>query len=345
MSDELHISRRTLLSSSLAGAAVGVGGLYAPAVRAQADTFRLAHTFKPGSLGAVAADSFVEKVATATEGRVRIDVYPAGQLGDWTEAYEQIVAGAIDMGVQGISTAYDSRLAIAWFPYTVSSVESAQEAFTADGYIAKIVDGIVQGQNLHLLGVVGLGMGGAGFIKEVNDPTNPDATHDIKIRVWPGGLTHQKLMERLGYNVATVPWAELYTAMQSGVVDGHVGGTPELALTNFGDITRLWIQFNDHFEPGWIITNQDSFARISSEDQAAVRQAAQEATKDSFVALAAADQKAMDELKARGAEIVTLDDAQLEAFATICRKEVWPEIAGEIGDETMAILNAQFGLG
>lgn len=332
------MNRQLLLATTFAATAL------ATPLLAQDRTFRLAHTFQPGSLGATAAENFAELVSEGTEGRVAIDIYPAGQLGDWTEAYEQIVGGSIDMGIQGMSTAYDSRLAIAWFPYTVSTIASAKEAFTAGGVIDEIVGEIADGQNLDLLGVVGLGMGGAGFATEVNDPADPNATHDIKIRVWPGGVTHQALMERLGYNVATVPWAELYTAMQSGVVDGHVGGTPELALTSFGEITKTWIQLNDHFEPAWIIANKDSFAGLSDEDQQAVAEAAQQATLDSFDALVEADQEAMDKLAELGAEIVVLDDAQLEEFARITREEVWPEIADEVGDDVMARLREAFGL-
>lgn len=166
----------------------------------------------------------------------------------------------------------------------------------------------------------------------------------MKIRVWPGGVTHQALMQRLGYNVATVPWAELYTAMQSGVVDGQIGSTAENSLAAFGEITKTWIQLNDHFEPSWIIANKQSFAALPDDDRAIVEQAAQEATLESFDAVTQANADAMDKFREMGAEVIVLDDAQLEEFARITREEVWPEIEDELGEELMARLREAVGL-
>lgn len=187
-------------------------------------------------------------------------------------------------------------------------------------------------------------MGGAGFATQIESPTDPNATRGVKIRVWPGGVTHQALMQRLGYNVATVPWAELYTAMQSGVVDGQIGSTAENSLAAFGEITKTWIQLNDHFEPSWIIANKQSFAALPDDDRAIVEQAAQEATLESFDAVTQANADAMDKFREMGAEVIVLDDAQLEEFARITREEVWPEIEDELGDELMARLREAVGL-
>ena len=92
---------------------------------------------------------------------ITVTVYPASQLGDWTEVYNQVIAGAIDMAMQPLSTDSDKRLAITWFPYTFTDYASAAKALSADGYITKIVDDIIAEQGLKLLATYGAGMGGA----------------------------------------------------------------------------------------------------------------------------------------------------------------------------------------
>src|SRR3546814_13605651 len=73
-----------------------------------------------------------------------------------------------------------------------------------------------------LLGVYGAGMGGAGFTKAVPSPRDPNVQRNMKLRIWPGGETHRVLMERFGFSAAPLPWAELYTGMQTGIVDGVI---------------------------------------------------------------------------------------------------------------------------
>ena len=97
------------------------------------------------------------------------------------------------------------------------------------------------------------------------------------------------MMERLGFNTATVPWAELYTGLQIGVVDGQIGGTPEMALDNFKDVTKTWIQYNDHFEPAWFVVNRPLFESMPEADQKALVDAAQEVTKERFAEVEKAD--------------------------------------------------------
>lgn len=326
--------------STVALATIVLGG----AATAQDYSLRLSTLMKPDSDGAKAAERFAEKVAEKSEGRIQVQVYPASQLGDWIEVHEQVSFGALDLAMQPLSNSYDQRLAIAWFPYTTTTYESAEEAFTEGGFIHQIVDDVIVEQNLKLLGVYGVGMGGAGFATEVANPADPSADHDLKVRIWPGGTTHRQMMERFGFNTATVPWAELYTGLQTGVVDGQIGGTPEMTLDNFKDVTKTWIQYNDHFEPAWFFISRPLFESMPEPDQKALVDAAQEVTKERFAEVEQADQAFLQEMRDAGIEVVDFDEATLEEFARITREEVWPEIEGEVGEEVMAQLRSALKL-
>jgi TRAP-type C4-dicarboxylate transport system substrate-binding protein len=308
-----------------------------------AESLRLSTLAKPGSAAAAAAEKLAKEVKERTDGRVDIQVYPASQLGDWTEVHELVSQGALDMALQPLSSSFDKRLAISWFPYSVTTYASAQKAMTKGGYIDGLVDDIIKDENLKLLGVFGDGMGGAGFIKDIPDPANPDVKRDLKIRIWPGGTTHRYMMERFGFSTVTVPWADLYTGMQVGVVDGQIGGTPQLLIDNFKDITKTWVQYNDHFEANWIFINRDTFDGLSPEDQQALIDVSQEITIERFKQVEADDQKFLQEMRDAGIKVVTFDDAQLEHLADTVRKDVWPQIADEIGQDTLDRLRKAVG--
>src|SRR3546814_9390691 len=94
---------------------------------------------EPGSDHLEYVDSFVQKVKEATGGRIEIKVYPANQLGDWTEVHEQVMQGAVDMASQSLSTQFDKAMALTWFPYTISAYDTAREAFSRGGYDYEVI--------------------------------------------------------------------------------------------------------------------------------------------------------------------------------------------------------------
>lgn len=303
-------------------------------------TLRLSTLYKPGSPGAQAADQFAQEVEEKTNGNVKITVYPASQLGDWVQVTASVMQGSVDMALQPFASSFNKHLAIGWFPYVAPTLEDAKKAFSPGGLVFNIVDGIISEQNLTLVGVWGAGMGGAGFNANVADITDPKADHNLKVRVWPGGLTHQVLMKKLGYNPTSVPWSDLYTSLQTGVVDGQVGGTPRMTLESFKDVTKTWIQLNDHFEPGWLFINQARLKSLSEADQKVIKQAASDMTKHRFKTLKVAQQNDLDTMRAAGIKVITLTPDQLAAFVKVTREEVWPEIEDQVGPKIMKEIKA-----
>jgi TRAP-type C4-dicarboxylate transport system substrate-binding protein len=317
-----------------------------PARDAVAETTLVLSTLaQQGSEAHEAARRFAETVAEATDGRIGIEVHPASRLGDWAEVHEAVVLGSVDLALQPLSTQFEPRLAINWFPYTVQDYASARAAFTEGGYIFEAVDAMLEDSEVKILAPYGVGMGGAGFTSAVAEPRDPDTQpQGLRVRVWPGGTTHLELMKRFGFRVATFPWAELDGALRTGLIDGVIGGTPQLAAENFKDVLSMWIQYNDHFEIWWLVINRTLFSSLSAEDQEALLAAAGDIAPSSFDAAERSDQEGLEALRAAGVEIVELSEAELAAFTRVAREDVWPKIADEIGPEAMAQLNAQLGL-
>jgi TRAP-type C4-dicarboxylate transport system substrate-binding protein len=338
-----RIPKVTLVQSSLLRfCAVSVLALCAST--ASAETLRLSTLKQPDSEGARAAQHFADLVAEKSGGALTVKVYPASQLGDWTEVYEQVIDGAIDMAMQPLATSSDKRLAITWFPYAFTNYATAEQSLTPGGAVFEIVRDALAPQGLTPLAVYGAGMGGAGFAGPVEDPANTTLHRNLKVRVWPGGTTHKVLLEDFGYNTATLPWAELYTGMQTGVVDGQIGGTAVMALENFADITKTWVQYNDHFESDYFFINSDKLASLSPEEQKAVQDAALEVATEQFAAVKAADETALQTMRDKGITVVTFDDATLNQLAATARSKVWPAIADELGAETLSKLETSLGV-
>ncbi|AXS40064.1 TRAP transporter substrate-binding protein DctP [Breoghania sp. L-A4] len=311
---------------------------------AHAAEWRLSTSYQPDSEAHEGSLRFAELVKEISDGRIDIQVFPSNQLGDWTEVYEQVTSGAVQMTMGAVPSTFDARLAIDSFPYAVADYEEAAKAYAPGGYMYEIVSGIVADQGVQILSTWALGMGGGAFTKELPAPTDPNAQQGLKVRVWPGGVTHRALMERFGFTVSMIPWDEVYTALQTGVADGVIGGNPELTVTHFKDITKMYVQYNDHFENHYIMINKELFDGLSEDDRAAVQEAAVKVMNERFPVAEASDEAYMQQLRDAGIKVVTLDKDAMLAFATAARQDVWPEIKDEIGEELYSRLKSELGM-
>ena len=337
------MARARRKAAGLVTYAATVGLATVLAAGAAGETMMLSTLAEPGSSAHRAAERLAERVAAATDRRIEIQVRPASELGDWPEVHEGVVYGSVPLALQPLSAQFDERLAINWFPYAVPDYASAREAFAEGGFIFEAVEAMLEGGAVEILAPFAVGMGGAGFTSAVPEPRNPDAEQGMRIRVWPGGTTHRELMQRFGFSVATLPWAELDGALRTGLVDGVIGGTPQLATESFKDQLKMWVQYNDHFEIWWLMMNRALLSSLPSDDRDALLAAAGEMGRQSFETAQQADQDSLETLREAGVEVVVLNDAELEAFTRAARQDVWPKIADEIGPEAMDQLESHLG--
>ncbi|KJZ11979.1 MAG: TRAP transporter substrate-binding protein DctP [Marinomonas sp.] len=308
------------------------------------EKMRLSAIEPPTSTVVQFANSFAERVQTASQDEIQIRVYPSSQLGDWVEVHEQVMEGTIDLAIQPLTNGFNDVLALQWFPYAALDFESGQKAFSEGGVIYETINQALAHQDIKILGAFVSGMGGIVYTKAAPKPRDPNADQGLKIRVWPGGTTHQALLDRLGYQTAPIPWSDLYTAMQTGVVDGAIGATPELAMNNFADIAKMWVQNNDHFEVSFIAVNKSRFENLSSKQQDIISEIASDLSAERFAVAEQEHEKYLQQMRDKGIEVVELTDAELAEVANAVRRDVWPKIQDEIGAENMAKLKESLGI-
>jgi len=322
----------------LSGLTLATSIALASASAFSADMMRLSAIEPPTSTVVQFANEFSERVSSATNGELQIKVYPSSQLGDWVEVHEQVMEGTIDLAVQPLSNSFNEVLALQWFPYAALDFESGKKAFSEGGVIYETLNDALAEQDIQILGAFVSGMGGIVYTKAAPKPRDPNADQGLKIRVWPGGTTHQALLDRLGYQTAPIPWSDLYTAMQTGVVDGAIGATPELAMNNFADIAKMWVQNNDHFEVSFIAVNKPRFDALPADQRAALAKAASDLSAERFAVAEQEHQKFLQQMRDKGIQVVELNKSELEQVAQAVRQDVWPKIEGEIGADNMSKL-------
>lgn len=301
----------------------------------------------------LASDAPLEHIATGlneeacalvkerTEGRVEIEYFPASQLGGYETVYEEIVRGSIDLAQITIPDALDARLGAAYVPYYAKSFDEAKILFAPDSYLSGVIGGLTEENGVKFLGTVLEGFIGMGFVVEPKDMTTPGVNKNVKTRS-PAMATFRIAQEDLGFNPITVPYAEVPTAIQTKVVDGWVGGTPNINYAWVGQVIKHMYVNYIHAEATSYVVSEVTLEKLTPEDAATVVAVFQEQSVKSFTLA----QENEDVYKAKltddyGVEVVEFTPEQVDAYAEFVRENTWPKLEELLGKELMDGMRAE----
>ncbi|WP_210395547.1 TRAP transporter substrate-binding protein DctP [Motiliproteus sediminis] len=297
---------------------------------AEAATLKISHVRPQGAIIDQEIKEFADQVKQATDGGLKVKIYAASSLGDYTSVQERISVGAIDMAVQPAAAAVDRKMQISSFPYIAENWEQARKIYGPDGAIYDTMKELYAKQDITMLAAYPVYFGGIALNRDAVSPGDVDAAKGIKVRV-PGIKSFQLTGDALGYISSPIPFSEAFTAVQTGVVDGVIGSGAEGYYASFRDVTKSYIPINTHFEVWYMIINSGTLADLDSDERNALQQAAK-AFEAKRWERAKSDQAAYEQkLADNGATIVRLSDAELAAAAKKVRADVWPQILEDVG--------------
>ncbi|MDD2207309.1 MAG: TRAP transporter substrate-binding protein DctP [Aminobacterium sp.] len=275
---------------------------------------------------------FADQIYEASDGRITIDVYPANQLGDYTVVQERVSVGAIEMACQSLSTSRNPKLQIQYMPYLAKDWEEAKVVFGADSPVIKSIQDMLLKEDVVGLVNWPVYFGGIATVKAAQDPATIGANKMTKIRV-PSIRVFTLLTREWGYQGTPIPWADLFTSMQTGIVDGAIGAGAEGYYSNFRDIIKYYYAVNDHFENWFLIMNKDLWESLSEDDKNLIMKYAKELHNKRFMEAEKEEGNYMNMLAERGVEIVKFSSEELGAFAENSRSKIWPQLKEDIGAE------------
>lgn len=338
------------LAMSLSLAACGAGGSSAasPAASGSAAssgseetvTLSLAHIRPVGSSADVAIKAFAAEATELSGGTLQFDIYPASQLGDYTTVQERVSIGDVDMQIASLGSNMDKVFALSNAAYLCTNWDEAKVMFSEGSPLIDIYKKKLAEYNMTYLAAYPLYFGGIALNVDAKDPTNPNAKSGIKIRV-PSMTTFQKTAEALGYLATPLPSSEMYTSIQTGVVDGAIGAGAEMYYGNLSGLVKYYLPINDHFEQWYMYINTDKWNSLSANQQQALQTAASNMQAKRWEVAQAETGEYEQKLRDAGTIVVDYTDEQLAEFAKAVRAAVWPVIAEEYGTENFeAVTNS-----
>ena len=298
--------------------------------------------FQPAKLDQpkhAAALAFKNYVEANTKGSVKVEVYPASQLGGGPEVMEGLQLGTIEMAV-----VHDGPISSTFKPFMVYAMpylfDDQVMAWTvADGPFGKeMAEAMRQQTGIRLMALADNGI--RNFTNNKRPIRTPDDMKGMKIRVMTGPIW-SKLVQPLGASPSPVPWPELPAALQQGVVDGQENGVTNILAASLYQ-NQKYITLDGHVY-SWhaYMINDKFFNSLTPDEQKVVAKGVEIAKIIHRGMTAAQDMNAPAILGSVGMEITALSADEVKAFREKSQPPVRAWIEEQIGKEWVAKLFAE----
>ena len=272
-----------------------------------------------------AAEAIKADVEAKTEGRVKITIYPANQLGDWTQVFDEVMMGTIDIAHTSVPESYDARIGAGFLPFLARDYDELAKVFAADAFLPTTMSDILAQQGLKFFGYYCEGFSGVGLTKPAKEPAAPGVDKGVLVRV-PGNDAFKLPTEYMGYRTSTIPYADVFAAIQTGVVDGWMAGPPNLNYLNFRDLIKHYYQYNFTHEATQIYMNMGKFQSLLPEDRKVLEDAVRKQCAGSLASAKQDDDKYNKLMAEMGISVVYFSDEELSEMAKGVRENVWPKL-------------------
>jgi tripartite ATP-independent transporter DctP family solute receptor len=265
-------------------------------------TFRLADIQPPDYPTVVGDKKFAELVNQRTNGRIKIDVFPSAQLGDEKSVIEQVQLGAIEFTriSSGPLGEFNKAFNVFSLPYVFDSDEHLWKFLNGDGQ--KLLDNMGSSK---LQGLAYYTSGSRSFYSK-KPLTGVASLKGQKIRVQQNQINID-LMNALGASATPMAAGEIYSALQTGVIDGAENNYPTYESMKHYEVAKNMILDEHQRVPEVLLMSQQVWNKLSDEDKKIVKQAAMDSVQPQRDSWATYEKNSEAKVRAAGVTIVKPD--------------------------------------
>jgi tripartite ATP-independent transporter DctP family solute receptor len=297
-------------------------------------TLRLGHILNETSLYQVSAQRFADALARNSGGRLKIDIFPNGQLGFERDLIEGMRLGTIDAGVitNAPISGFEPRMMVLDLPFIFKSREGAFKVM--DGEIGKKLFGYLEAQNLK-----GLAYFDAGWRMVVSTKkplAKPDDYPGTRFRVMENPL-YVSTFKSLGVNATPLNWGEVYSGLRQGTIDSLDLPVYVIYQAKIYEVAKYMAMTEHMFTPVVLMMSNAKFKSLPADLQAIVVKTALEVTPIQRQISAEMTQDFLAKLREQKMEIVPVPDKR--AFQDRMQG-VYREFEGKIGKDLIAAVQA-----
>ncbi len=301
------IDRRGLLGVA-AGAFAGLAVRPRAASAQQKLVLKAADVHPPGYPTVVAVESMGKKLEQATNGRLSVQMFGSMQLGGEKEMIEQAQVGALQLARVSVGTLGPviDDLNVFNLPFLFRNTAHMEKVI--DGPIGQeLLDKVTNNPKAGLIGICWMDAG-ARNIYDTKKPVHDMADlKGMKVRVM-GNPMFVDMMNALGGNGVAMGYDQVFSALQTGVVDGADNNPPSFVFDNHYQVAKYYTLTEHLIVPEMLVFSKKAWDTLSKDDQGLVKKFGREAQAEERVLWQQYEKQAIEKAKAAGIQIIEVPD-------------------------------------
>ena len=297
-------------------------------------TLKFAAANNKGHPQVTGMEKFAELVGEKSGGKIEVKLFPGGVLGGDVQTVAALQGGVIEMTVlnAGILASNAKAFGAVDLPFLFNSGEEAD----------KVMDGPFGTSLMDLLpdtGLVGLAYWELGF-RNLTNNRHPVATLEdikgLKIRTIQSPIPIE-LFNALGANAVPLPYTELYTALETGTVDGQENPAANIINAKFYEVQKYMTVTRHQYNPQIVLVSKKFWDGLNDEEKAVLQAAATEARDYQRKVARELDAKAISEIKATEMQVNELSPEETQKLRDAVKPMI-DKFSAEIGADTVSLL-------
>ena len=310
MKATMKSARRLLLQAAIAGGAAA----FALPAAAQQIELKLGHVGEPGSLYQIASEDFAKRVQQKLGDKVKVTIFGSSQLGGDKEMLQKIKLGTLDMSIP--STVMSSEVDLFGMfemPYLVKDRK----------HLAKIEQEIfwpslapaVEAKGLKMLALWENGY--RHITSNVKPIVKPEDLAGVKLRV-PEGKWRVAMFKAYGANPSPMKFSELFTALQTGVMDGQENPFTQIVSAKLHEVQK-YLSLSGHvYAPAYLVAGKRKWEQMPADIRKELEAAARETQATVYAATDRMEGDLLKTIKGAGVQVNEVDkDAFIAASGAI----------------------------
>ncbi|WP_227937777.1 TRAP transporter substrate-binding protein [Alkalihalobacillus deserti] len=301
-------------------------------------TLRYGHSAPTTDPGGIIADKIAEDVSNKTDGKAIIEVFPSSQLGGEVEMVEQLRTGSIDMAfvTGGALSNFVPDIAVLDLPFLFRDLDHAHK--TLSGEVGEDLVNQAAEEGFQLLGFFDYGEGHlANNKREIH---MPEDLKGLKMRTLENDI-FMDTFTVLGADPVPMPFPELYSSIQQGVVDGTDPVNVAMTGGKLYEVTDYYTEIALNYRSGVLLMSKDKFNSLSEEMQVDIMEVVNENINYYHdVVYKDYEESAKKIIKDNGVQVIEMGEVDREAFVEAVQP-VYEKHEGRFGDLVERIKNVE----
>jgi len=287
---------------------------------------RFGHVGKPGSLFDLSAKEFARRANEKLGDKAEVQVFGSSQLGNDSELLQKLKLGQVTFSLpSSVMSSVSPEFGVFEMPYIIQNRDHIRRV--SQEMLGDTFQPAAEAKGFKILAFWENGF--RHITNNVRPINKPDDLQGIKLRT-PKGAWRVKMFQSYGANPTPMAFSDVFTALQTGVIDGQENPYAQIASAKFQEVQK-YLSITGHvYTPGYILVGKSKFESLPEDVQAALQEAALETQEYVYETAARLEEELLKEI-AKEAEV---NEADKQAFIE-ASKPIYDEFASTVegGDE------------